>query len=211
MNKDIIKSQLISKFGHIGAEFIHELEQHATIQSFPTNFELIKPGQFVQMIPIVLNGIVKVSTQLEEKDFLLYYIKPDESCIMSFSSAVNQEKSRISAVTQSETNLLLIPSNILRSWIKEFPAINLFFYRQYDLRYDELIDSIHQLISVKLDKRLLLYLKEKQEYKGGVFKITHQEIASDLGTAREVISRLLKRLDNEGKIVLKKNGIRVNL
>lgn len=207
MHSDSTKSHLIAKFGHLGSDFIQQLEQHAIIKTFPADTELIKPGQFVQMIPVVLNGIVKVSTQLEEKDFLLYYIKPDQSCIMSFSSAVNQEKSRILAVSQSETTLLLIPSDFLRTWIKQYPALNLFFYAQYDLRYDELVDSIHQLISTKLDQRLVEYIKEKQQLFGGPVKMTHQEIASDLGTAREVISRLLKRLEKEKKVEQTKQGI----
>jgi CRP/FNR family transcriptional regulator len=139
-----------------------------------------------------------VYTQIEGKELLLYYIKPEESCIMSFSSSLNNEKSKIFAITQEECEILLIPSDNMAKWVTQYPTINKLFYHQYDLRYAELVDTIHQMLYYKLDKRLLDYLKEKVEITGkNPIKISHKEIANDLGTAREVISRLVKKMEKQ--------------
>lgn len=186
------------KFKYLGKDLISELLDVSVIKTFPTNIELVKEGQYVKYIPIVLNGLVKVYTQFEEKELLLYYIKPEQSCIMSFSSSINNDKSKIFAITEEESTVLLIPSDRIAKWVIEFPTINMLFYQQYDLRYSELVDTIHQMLYHKLDKRLLDYLSEKVSVTGkNPIKISHKEIANDLGTAREVVSRLVKKLERQ--------------
>ena len=117
---------------------------------------------------------------------------------MSFSSCINNDKSKIAAITEEESAVLLIPSDKIAKWVTEFPTINKLFYQQYDLRYAELIETIHQMLYYKLDKRLLDYLAEKVRVTGkNPIKITHKELAHDLGTAREVVSRLVKKLEKQ--------------
>ena len=187
-----------NKFKYLGKEFIKELLSQSVIKVFPANTELVREGQYVKFIPIVLNGLIKVFTQFEEKELLLYYIKPEQSCIMSFSSCMNNDKSKIIAITEEESTVLLIPSEKIAKWVIEYPKINRLFYQQYDLRYSELVDTIHQMLYYKLDKRLLDYLLEKVKVTGkNPIKIAHKEIANDLGTAREVVSRLVKKLENQ--------------
>ncbi|MFZ1790066.1 MAG: Crp/Fnr family transcriptional regulator [Saprospiraceae bacterium] len=186
------------KFSYLGKDFITELLRVSVIKTFPTNIQLVREGQYVKYIPIVLSGLVKVYTQFEEKELLLYYIKPDQSCIMSFSSCINNDKSKIFAVTEEESAVLLLPSDKIAKWLVDFPSINMLFYQQYDLRYAELVDTIHQMLYHKLDKRLLDYLLEKVSVTGkNPIKISHKEIANDLGTAREVVSRLVKKLERQ--------------
>lgn len=186
------------KFYYLGKDLIHKILEASQIMTFPANTELVKEGQYIKVIPIVLNGLVKVSTKFEDKELLLYYIQPDQSCIMSFSSAIHNDKSKIVALTEVESTVLLIPSDKVSRWITEFPVINTLFYNQYDLRYAELIDSINHLIYYKLDQRILDYLTEKIKVTGNnPIKISHKEIANDLGTAREVVSRLVKKLEND--------------
>ena len=186
------------KFYYLGKDLIHIILEASQIMTFPANTELVKEGQYIKVIPIVLNGLVKVSTKFEDKELLLYYIQPDQSCIMSFSSAIHNDKSKIVALTEVESTVLLIPSDKVSRWITEFPVINTLFYNQYDLRYAELIDSINHLIYYKLDQRILDYLTEKIKVTGNnPIKISHKEIANDLGTAREVVSRLVKKLEND--------------
>ncbi|MBK8392242.1 MAG: Crp/Fnr family transcriptional regulator [Saprospiraceae bacterium] len=186
------------KFSYLGKDFITELLMVSVIKTFPTNIQLVREGQYVKYIPIVLSGLVKVYTQFEEKELLLYYIKPDQSCIMSFSSCINNDKSKIFAVTEEESAVLLLPSDKIAKWLVDFPSINMLFYQQYDLRYAELVDTIHQMLYHKLDKRLLDYLLEKVSVTGkNPIKISHKEIANDLGTAREVVSRLVKKLERQ--------------
>lgn len=186
------------KFKYLGLDLINELFENATIKQFDSNIELVREGQYVKFIPIVISGLVKVYTQIEEKELLLYYIKPEQSCIMSFSSCVNNDKSKVFAITEEASTILLIPSEKMVKWINVFPNINKLFYQQYDLRYSELVDTIHHLLYDKLDKRILDYLKEKVSItQKNPIKITHKEIANDLGTAREVVSRLIKKLEKQ--------------
>ena len=187
-----------NKFKYLGKELLSELLSVSEVKNFPVHTELVREGQYVKYIPIVLNGLVKVFTQFEEKELLLYYIKPEQSCIMSFSSCINNDKSKIFAITEEETTVLLIPSDKIAKWVTQFPTINALFYKQYDLRYAELVDTIHQMLYYKLDKRLIDYLSEKVKVTGkNPIKISHKEIANDLGTAREVISRLVKKLEKQ--------------
>lgn len=187
-----------NKFKYLGKELLAELLSVSEVKKFPANTELVREGQYVKYIPIVLNGLVKVFTQFEEKELLLYYIKPEQSCIMSFSSCINNDKSKIFAITEEETTVLLIPSDKIAKWVTQFPTINALFYKQYDLRYAELVDTIHQMLYYKLDKRLIDYLSEKVKVTGkNPIKISHKEIANDLGTAREVVSRLVKKLEKQ--------------
>ncbi len=187
-----------SKFQYLGKELITELLSVSVVKIFPANTELVREGQYVKYIPIVLKGLVKVFTQFEDKELLLYYIKPEQSCIMSFSSCINNDKSKIFAITEAESSVLLIPSDKITKWVIKFPTINMLFYQQYDLRYTELVDTIHRMLYYRLDKRLLDYLSEKIKVTGkNPIKISHKEIANDLGTAREVISRLVKKMERE--------------
>jgi CRP/FNR family transcriptional regulator len=142
-----------------------------------------------------------VYTGENDKELLIYYIQPGETCVMSFSAGLKNEKSKVVAITKETTTTLLLPADKLSKWLYEYPILNQLFYQQYDLRYTEMINTIHHLLFDKLDKRLLDYLKEKVSISHtNPIKISHKEIAVDLGTAREVVSRLIKKLENHKKL-----------
>lgn len=192
---------IATTFDYLGKDLIAELLASAEVSTFPANTELVREGQYVKYTPIVLRGLVKVYTHYAEKELLLYYIKPEQSCIMSFSSSINHDQSKVFAITEKESTVLLLPSEQIKRWVTQYPAINILFYQQYDLRYVELVDRIQQMLHHKLDKRFLAYLAAKIQATGqNPVKISHQEIAHDLGTAREVISRLVKKFKAEGII-----------
>jgi CRP/FNR family transcriptional regulator len=109
------------KFSYLGKDLITELLEVSVVKTFPPNTELVREGQYVKYIPIVLDGLVKVFTQFEAREILLYYIKPEQSCIMSFSSCINNDKSKIFAITEEESNILLIPSEKMAKWVIHFP------------------------------------------------------------------------------------------
>jgi len=189
------------EFLFLGQDLIKEMLEVCVIKEFPENTELIREGQFVKVVPIVLKGLVKVFIGQDEKELLLYYIQPKQTCIMSFSACLKNEKSKFFAITEKASTVLLIPSDKLSRWVTEYPKINQLFYQQFDLRYGELIDTINHLLFDRLDKRLLSYLSEKITITGkNPIKISHKQIANDMGTAREVISRLIKKLEHQ-KIV----------
>lgn len=199
-----------TKFAFLGHELLNEIQQFSTVQEFASNTELVREGQYIKVVPMVLSGLVKVYTQFEDKELLLYYIQPDQSCIMSFSSCIQHEKSKIVAITEEPSELMLMPADKVESWIIKYPVLNRLFYQQYDLRYNEMIETIQQLLYFKLDKRLLEYLQGKVAVSGkNPLKISHKEIANDLGTAREVVSRLLKKLEQRGLLHQLQDGIEI--
>ena len=190
-----------TKFSYLGKDLLREILASSDYREFDKGTVLMREGQYIKVIPIVIHGLVKVSTQVEEKELLLYYIKPEQSCIISFSSCLKNEQSTVFAMAEEETSILLIPSDKIARWVTEYPIINKLFYEQFDLRYSELIDTINHLLYHKLDKRIFDYLAEKTKITGkNPIKITHKEIAMELGTAREVVSRIIKKLEKSNKL-----------
>ena len=187
-----------NRLKYLGNDLVKEILEFGIVKIFPANTELVREGQYVKVIPIVLKGLIKVFTRFEDKELLLYYIQPEQSCIMSFSSAIHHDKSKIFAITEHESTVLLLPSDKVNLLIKQYPGINTLFYNQYDLRYAEMIETINHLIYHKLDKRVLDYVKNKVMVTGeNPIKISHKEIANNLGTSREVVTRIVKKLENE--------------
>lgn len=178
-----------------------EMDAEGMLKSFTAGEELLREGQYVKVIPIVFEGLIKVIAHFEDKELLLYYIQPKESCIMSFSAVLDNTPSKIAAITEEPTLALLLPNRAVEKWVREFPAFNRLFYQQYNQRYEDMLLTIRSLVYEKMDQRLLAYLRQKSELKGTKnLSLRHWEIASDLGSAREVVSRLLKKLESEGFI-----------
>ena len=203
-------NDLKDRIKFLGADLVSALEEYCEIREFPANTVLLRDGQYVKVIPLVLKGLIKVFVSFEEKELLLYYIQPGESCIMSFSASLKNEPSRIVAITEEDSEVLLLPVEKVASWVKQFPGINQLFYQQYNLRYAELLDTINHLLFGRLDTRLYNYLVEKARLRGEkVLVIRHKQMAAELGTAREVITRVMKRLEQEGKIRQTEKGIEI--
>lgn len=191
-------------------ELLNEIALYGQLKEVPEGVEILKEGQYVKAIPIVLEGLVKTFTRAEEKELLLYYIGPAQSCIMSFSAGLSNAPSRIFAFTEDASLLLLLPSEKMAGWVKQFPQINELFFQQYNLRYTEMLDTINSLLFDKLDQRLYNYLLEKSKLKGEkILSLRHKQIAGELGTAREVITRVMKRLEQEGKVKQLPEGIQI--
>jgi CRP/FNR family transcriptional regulator len=191
-------------------DIITQILSESQIMNISKGTEILREGQYVKVIPIVIEGLIKVFSSFEEKDLLLYYIQPKESCIMSFSASLKNEPSKVYAVTEEDCKLLLMPVDKVSSWISQFPGINQLFYQQYNQRYSELLDTISHVLFNKMDKRLFDYLVEKTRMtKQNPLKISHRQIASELGTAREVISRVMKKLEAEGKLKQINQGIEI--
>lgn len=191
-------------------DLIAEIVSDCKVQHLPGNTVILRAGQYVKVVPVVLKGLVKVFTQHEDRELLLYYIQPRESCIMSFSAGIENEKSRVFAVTEEDSLILMLPAGKVNGWTNRFPDINMLFFQQYNQRYSELLDTIHHVLFNRMDQRLYSYLKQKHTLTGmNPMKVSHRQIANELGTAREVISRVVKKLENEGKIIQHKNSIEI--
>lgn len=199
---------LTQAFPFLSRDFIQTLITESEIITLEPDTEILRAGQYVKVIPLVIDGIIKVFTNKVDKDLLLYYIEPQESCIMSFTASLKNEPSKVYAITETPTTVLLIPVDKVALWRKEHPAFNAIFFQQYDQRYSDLLNTINQMLFDKLDQRLLHYLEKKRDLiNDSILKIAHKEIAHDLGTSREVISRIIKKLEREQILIQHKNFI----
>ena len=186
---------------HLNADLLESIRNKAQLKTLPKNTEILREGQYIKVIPLVLKGLIKVYTRYKDRELLLYYIQPRESCIMSFSASLENDPSSIYAVTEEDTEALLMPVNEVRGWMTDYPGLNSLFFYQYKQRYSELLDTIQHLMFDKMDKRLYEHLKTKTTIKNqNPLKISHQQLADELGTVREVISRVMKKLETDGLV-----------
>ncbi|WP_420319775.1 Crp/Fnr family transcriptional regulator [Flagellimonas sp.] len=187
-----------------------KMAQVGTLQHIAKGTGILREGQFVKVVPFVQKGLIKVFTRYEDRELLLYYIQPNQSCIMSFSASINNEPSQIYAITEEDTEAILVPVDKLDAFTKENPKINNFFFQQYKGRYAELLDTIHHVLFDKMDKRLYSHLRDKVLLKNeNPLQISHQQLANEVGTVREVVSRVLKKLEGEGLVEQIGNKIQV--
>ncbi|MGC9355940.1 MAG: Crp/Fnr family transcriptional regulator [Mariniphaga sp.] len=195
---------------NFSARLQEEINKYALVKEVPKNAELMREGQFVKILPVVLKGLVKVFTRHEDKELLLYYIKPGETCIISFNAVLANAPSKAYAVSEENSKILLMPTEKVLNWMKEFPELTQLFFQQYSTRYNELIEMVNKVLFDKMDKRLYEYLVTKSKIlKNSNLKLSHQQIANDLGTAREVVTRVLKKLEHEKKLIQDKDGIKI--
>jgi CRP/FNR family transcriptional regulator len=170
--------------------------------------ELLKVGQYVKVVPFVISGSLKVSSKYEGRELMLYYIQPTESCIMSFTAGYKNLPSQVYAVAEQDTELVVLPTSKINECVIRYPSLNELFFDQYSNRYQELIVFLNHLLFDTLEQKIVKYLSRKQEIsQSDTLDLTHREIASDLGSSREVISRILKKLAHQGTLSQTKNGI----
>ena len=205
-----IENKISQTLAHLNTDLVSEIIEFAITKEIPSDQEILKEGQYVKVIPIVIEGLIKVFTSHKDRELLIYYIRPNESCIMSFAASLKNEPSKVFAVTEENTLALLLPVDKVSKWIRQFPDINTLFFQQYNLRYSELLDTIQHLLFDKMDQRLHSYLLEKVNLTNqNPLKLSHRQIANELGTAREVISRTIKKLEAEKLVVQHSNSIEI--
>jgi CRP/FNR family transcriptional regulator len=172
---------------------------------------ILEIGQTVRVMPLILSGLVKVSRQDEEgRELLLYYINPNESCAMTFTCCMQQFPSEIRAVAEEDTVMLAIPIASMDTWLSDFPTWKSFVMRTIRNRFNELLKTIDLIAFQKLDERLITYLNEKSKSTGSaLINDSHEQIANNLATSRVVVSRLLKKLENDKKLLLYRNQIKL--
>ena len=188
-----------------------EMQQFGIWQTFAEGDVIMDYGKYIRMMPIVLKGTVKVY-RLDENgnEILLYYLSDNESCSMAYSCCVEVKKSEVKAIAEDDGELIGIPNLKLDEWLCKYPDWKNYIMRSFNERFIELLKSIESIAFHKLDERLIAYLKEKQRLAGSsVIKASHYMIADELATSRVVISRLLKNLENNKKIILYRNEIKL--
>ncbi len=168
-------------------------------------------GQPIQMLPLALNGTFKVSRLNEEgQEMLLYYIRSGQGCGMSFACSMLAHTSMIKGSAEEDSTLLCIPVNLMDDWMLKYSSWKKFVMSTIVNEFIGVIKSMDDLSSKKMDDRLVNYLKEKSKITGSsLVNLTHQQIADELGTNRVVVSRLLKKLEIDGKLLLYRNQIKL--
>jgi CRP/FNR family transcriptional regulator len=191
-------------------DLVDKILNASKLKEIPKGTEILREQQYVKVLPIIVSGLVKVYSKFDHKELLLYYIEPEQSCVMTFYAALKNTPSKVYATTEEDSKILLLPVQYLPEWLNEYPGFNELFYNQFNLRYSELLDTIKHLLIDKMDKRLYDHLNKKLKLiNEDSIKMSHSQLANELGTAREVISRVLKKLETDNKIVQNSGEIRI--
>jgi CRP/FNR family transcriptional regulator len=169
---------------------------------------MVDIGDLIVYMPLLLKGQLRILREDEEgHELLLYYIRPGETCAMSLTCCSGNAVSNVRAVAEEDTELLLLPIQIIDEWTTKYPSFKSFILKTYQKRFEELLNTIDSIAFHNLDDRLSQLLKQKSEKEGSELKTTHQELANQLNSSREVISRLLKQMERKGKIQMGRNKI----
>ncbi|UOB16450.1 Crp/Fnr family transcriptional regulator [Abyssalbus ytuae] len=192
-------------------ELIEEINQVGVFKEVPAGYKLIEIGEYIKSMPLLISGSVKILREDENGDeLLLYYIERGDTCAMTFSCCIGLAKSQIRAVAETDAKLIMVPVQKMEEWMGKYKTWQNFILRSYHARMTELLEAVDTIAFLKMDDRILKYLQDKAKVIGNdEIHSTHQEIAHDLHTSRVVVSRLLKKLENIGKIKLNRNNITV--
>lgn len=185
------------------------LVQTGIVRHFDSGEELLRTGQYIKFVPIVLQGSLKVLREDDSgRELLLYFIRPGESCIMTLFAVRKNTPSQVRAVVDEPADLLLLPVDAVQRNLSSHRDWLDFTFSLFQQRYEELLGAINDIAFNRVDDRLLELLRTRGRQSGAV-NATHQQLADELGTAREVVTRLLKKLEAEGKIETGRGLIRL--
>lgn len=200
---------------HYGSAFetalIDEINQVATFMEVPEGQDLMRPGQYIKSMPLLLSGSIKIMRpDSEGEELLLYHLEIGDTCAMTMTCCMGNTKSEIHAVTETPTKLLMIPIGKMEEWSRKYKTWRNFVFASYHERMMEMLESIDNIAFNNMDERLENYLQDKIDILNSKhIYTTHKEIANDLHTSRVVVSRLLKKMENNNKIRLHRSFIEV--
>lgn len=207
-----MKEQLQQQYGYLfEEELLADVERTALHKKITKGEVIIDIGQAITYMPLLLTGAIKILREDADGDeLLLYFLEKGDTCAMTFSCCLGTHKSEIRAVAESDTELLMIPVSQMDFWMGQYKSWQQFILDSYHTRMMELMETVDTLAFMRMDERLMKHLQDKARVTHDDYiHTTHQEIAIDLHTSRVVISRILKRLEKEGKIKMNRNQIQV--
>ncbi len=190
-------------------DFTEEIEASTVVKSLKAGEQIVGMNKFIQVIPILNSGLLGVyRTDDDGRDMLLYYIKPGESCIMSFLAGINNDTSKVKAIAEEDSELTLVPIDKVTQWVRKYPEWTDYIFKLYHQRFEELLNVVNSIAFQKMDERIWQLLMKKSELSNSKeIQVTHQQLADELGSTREVISRLLKQMEKTGIVSLGRNKI----
>jgi len=192
-------------------ELLNEIAEVGTYKRVRENELLLDIGDKFHQIPLMLTGAIKISRETEAgEEIVLYFLERGDTCTITFGSGLQSNRSKVRGVAEKDSEIIFIPVDKLEEWMVKYPSWRSFVIDSYNIRLNEMLEAIDTLAFMKMDQRLYKYLTDKvQIMRSTTLNTTHQEIAVDMNTSRVVISRLLKQLENEGRIKLYRNKIEV--
>ena len=188
---------------------IDEIVAVSLLRNFKEGDVLIDSGDYIKKMPLLINGAIKIlRDDNDEGELLLYFIEKGDTCAMTMACCLGQTKSEIRAIAETDGIVIMIPVEKMEEWLGKYKSWRVYVFNSYNNRLKEMLSAIDNLAFMKMDERLLKYIHEKSKINATKhIQNTHQEIAFDLHTSRVVVSRLLKALENEGKIKLHRASI----
>lgn len=207
LQKDVILKQ----FPQFEQPLMDEILAHSTIKQVEEGEEVLRTGQYIRSTVLLLSGLLKVYREDDEgNEFLMYYLEPGQACALSMMCTARDEQSQIMAKAVTPAEVILIPSHLSELWLAKYKTWHNFVIASYRQRFEELLQTLDSIAFKGLDERLLFYLKRHVKVSGKEVRLSHQHIADELNSSREVISRLLKKLEQTGAITLHRNYIEVH-
>ncbi|MBE9488762.1 MAG: Crp/Fnr family transcriptional regulator [Bacteroidetes bacterium] len=208
--KNIIREKLKESYSLIfEEELINEIIEVGTFQSLKNGETLIDIDDEMTHIPLIVEGVIKIMREDDSGDEIaLYYLEKGNTCAISFVNCINRNKSMFRGIVTRDAEGIFIPVSKVSEWLQKYESWRRFIIDSYHFRLIEMVESIDRLAFLNLEDRLYKHLIDKVNVtKDTTLIITHQEIADDINTSRVVVSRLLKRLENEGQITIRRNKI----
>jgi len=204
------KTDLLKKtFPFLEKDLILELSEASVLHTLRPEDSILGEGDYIKSFPIVISGYLRVvRLSGEGNELLLYYLKQGEICAMALTCCMGLQKSNIKMTAEEESVVLTVPVDYPEKWMSEYKTWKEFMMYSYRKRFEELIDTIDAIAFMKLDERLIRFFEERYKMTGKtVFTGTHQDIAMQLNTSREVISRLLRNLEKKNLLITERNSI----
>ena len=208
----IVREKLEASYGYLFEdELLDEIQKSGSLRVVKQGDLMMDIGQSITAMPLLFNGAIKIMTEDEVGDeLLLYFIEVGDTCAMTFSCCMGAGTSEIRAIAETDSEMLMIPIEKMDSWMARYRSWRSFILDSYHERLSELLETIDTLAFMKLDDRLMKYLRDKAMVThDDLIHTTHQDIAQDLHTSRVVVSRLLKGMEKDGKITMHRNQIKV--
>ncbi len=191
------------------SDLVREIEESGNLKHFSAGETIVDMDSYIKNIPVVISGSIKViRTEEDGREILLYYLTPGESCIVSILAGMKNETSKIKAIVEEDADIMLIPADNAKEWVKKYPDWTEFIFDLYQKRFEELLDVVNSVAFQKIDARLLHLIKQKtQLYNSKEISVTHQQLADELGITREATSRVLKQMEKDHLLILSRNKI----
>jgi CRP/FNR family transcriptional regulator, anaerobic regulatory protein len=206
-----LSKYLSENYPSFDEELKNLIEQHGVLKHFEAGEQIMRTGQFFKSTILVARGRIKVYREGGDgNEFFMYYLEPGTACALSMICAAKNESSQVMAIAIEDTTVIALPISLMDELMRNYKSWYYFVLETYRKRFDEILNVVDNIAFKSMDERLEFYLKNQAKALGKLdLNITHQEIANDLNSSREVISRLLKKMEFNGLVKLDRNQIKL--